>query len=277
MSDALSGLKTRLITALVLLSVVFLLVWVPWLSWGLTLFVAGIALVGLFEYFAFVNARDVFPMARIVAAGGVMIVLAAGFGGFDVAMAALCIAVLVSVSLHARQVSSSIADSSAIVFGLVYVAWFAAHILLLHRIPEIGAGLVTMLIVIVGLTDTAAYFVGKAIGSHPLAPVISPNKSWEGAIGGFVGALLGASVIWALRESFDWRVLPDWTIWRYLATGALLSVASQAGDLVESSLKRNAGIKDSGSVFPGHGGVLDRCDGFLFAAPLLYYIADLSG
>lgn len=277
MSDALSGLKTRLITALVLLTVVLLLVWVPWLSWGLTLFVAGVALVGLFEYFALVKARDVFPMVRVVAVGGVAIVLAAGFGSVELTMATLCISVLVTVTLHARQVSSSIADSSAIVFGLIYVAWFAAHVLLLHRIPEIGPGLVTMLIVIVALTDTAAYFVGKAIGSHPLAPVVSPNKSWEGAIGGFAGALVGVYVIWALREAYGWNLLPAWPLWRYLAMGALLSVASQAGDLVESSLKRNAGIKDSGSVFPGHGGVLDRCDGFLFAAPLLYYIADLFG
>ncbi|MCH7960435.1 MAG: phosphatidate cytidylyltransferase [Candidatus Hydrogenedentes bacterium] len=277
MSDVLSGLKTRLITALVLLAVVLLVVWVPWLWWGLVLFVAGVALVGIFEYFALVSTRDVFPMVRIVAAGGLMIVLAAGFGGFGVAAAALCVAVLVAVTLHARQVSSSIADTSAIVFGLVYVAWFAAHVPLMHRIPEIGPGLVTMLIVVVALTDTAAYFVGKTFGKHPLAPVISPNKSWEGAIGGFAGALLGVYLIWALREANEWSALPAWSVWRYLAMGALLSIASQAGDLVESSLKRNAGIKDSGSIFPGHGGVLDRCDGFLFAAPLLYYIADLFG
>ena len=277
MIDALSGIRTRLITALVLLTVVFLVVWVPWLWWGLVLFVAGVALVGMFEYFALVGARDIFPMVRVVAAGGVIIVLAAGFCGIGVAAAALCVAVLVVVTLHARQVSSSIADTSAIVFGLVYVAWFAAHVPLMHRIPEIGPGLVTMLIVVVGLTDTAAYFVGKSFGKHPLAPVVSPNKSWEGAIGGFVGALLGVCVIWALREAYEWSALPAWSIWRYLAMAALLSIASQAGDLVESSLKRNADIKDSGSVFPGHGGVLDRCDGFLFAAPLLYYIADLFG
>ena len=139
-------------------------------------------------------------------------------------------------------------------------------------LPGEGPGIVTALFVSVILTDTAAYFGGRALGRHKLAPVVSPNKTWEGAVSGFVFAVLGMCVLYVLRDRYSWTALPEWSLFKYAIAGALLSVASQVGDLVESSLKRDAGVKDSGVFFPGHGGVLDRCDGFLFAAPVLYYI-----
>jgi len=106
--------------------------------------------------------------------------------------------------------------------------------------------------------------------SHKMAPVLSPNKTWEGAVAGFLAALLGMAAACLLSRWFN--ALPQWTLAHYLGIGAVLSVVSQVGDLAESSLKRAAGVKDSGSLFPGHGGVLDRCDGFLFATPALYYM-----
>ncbi len=125
----------------------------------------------------------------------------------------------------------------------------------------------------VALADTGAYFTGKTIGRHKLAPLVSPNKTIEGAVGGIVWAILGMAVVFTLRGWFGWEVFPAWPLWRYVATGVLLAFFSQIGDLAESMLKRDAGIKDTGDIFPGHGGVLDRCDGFLIAAPLLYWLA----
>jgi phosphatidate cytidylyltransferase len=87
--------------------------------------------------------------------------------------------------------------------------------------------------------------------------------------------MVGVVFIHYLRQRYQWPALPAWTFWQYAVAGALLSVTSQIGDIAESLLKRDAGVKDSGAFFPGHGGVLDRCDGFLFAAPALYYMAVL--
>jgi phosphatidate cytidylyltransferase len=129
---------------------------------------------------------------------------------------------------------------------------------------------------IVALTDTGAFFVGKAIGRHKLAPKASPGKTWEGAVGGFAASILGAITVYVVSNNYPALHFPEWDMWRYLYAGVVLSIASQIGDLAESVLKRDAGVKDSGNFFPGHGGVLDRCDGFLFAAPFLYYIALFS-
>jgi phosphatidate cytidylyltransferase len=146
-------------------------------------------------------------------------------------------------------------------------------LVLIHGIPEIGPGLVTLLFVLLIATDTGAYFVGSLIGKRKLAPKVSPNKTWEGAIAGFVCAVLGGWAVYALQQNGIIGGFPDWTLAKYLQSAAMLSVASQIGDLAESALKRDAGIKDSGNLFPGHGGVLDRCDGFLFTSPFLYYMS----
>ena len=114
-------------------------------------------------------------------------------------------------------------------------------------------------------TDTGAYFTGRAIGRHPMAPRISPNKTWEGAAGG-----LGAAVIAvvALGLAFD----VDTPRWQQVIIGVAVGVASQLGDLLESRLKRVSNVKDAGSIIPGHGGVLDRLDSIVVSIPVVYYL-----
>lgn len=273
MSTGGSGLGTRVATGLAVLSVSFALIWVPGLELGFALLVAVFASIGLYEYYGLARARSIPCETAGGTLAGTLVAASGTLGNPSVTCMLLFAGCSFVAVLHVVRGHSSVAGLASSTFGVVYVGWFAAHVLMLHRNTEAGPGLVTVLIVVVALTDTAAYFVGRFLGKHKLAPVVSPNKTWEGAAGGFVFTLAAVLILHALRGRWGWNALPDWSVGRYLAAGALLSIASQAGDLAESSLKRDAGAKDSGTIFPGHGGVLDRCDGFLFAAPVLYYMS----
>lgn len=141
------------------------------------------------------------------------------------------------------------------------VPYFALPIVAVVRLRQIDPWVVFLLFAIVWLGDSAAYYVGSTFGRHKMAPRVSPNKSWEGAIAGLVIAL-AATLAWSM-----WRF--GRVEWGLMALGGVTGVAGQIGDLVESMLKRGAGVKDSGGLLPGHGGALDRLDALLFAAPTL--------
>jgi phosphatidate cytidylyltransferase len=143
-------------------------------------------------------------------------------------------------------------------FGVPY---FAAPIAAVSHLQRADPWLVFLLFAIVWLGDSAAYYVGRRLGRHKMAPVVSPNKSWEGAAAGFVTSLLAAAA-WSL-----WRL--GWVDPGLLAVAAATAAAAQVGDLMESLIKRGAGVKDSGHILPGHGGVFDRMDAMLFAAPVM--------
>lgn len=128
-----------------------------------------------------------------------------------------------------------------------------------------GTGALLLLILVVAATDIGAYFAGRLIGGKKLAPRLSPNKTWAG-LGGGVLAAIGVFLVWTEGEGF-----PDALWW-----GAILAITAQCGDIFESSLKRRAGVKDAGNILPGHGGLLDRLDGLLFAAPVFVLLAVVS-
>src|SRR5579863_420234 len=146
--------------------------------------------------------------------------------------------------------------------GLLLVAFPLTYAIRLHGIGPQGPLLLMFALVITWVADSVAYFVGRAIGKHPLAPHLSPKKTWEGSIGSFVGSLLVALVF------ARWIAAP---IPHLLAMAAFGHIAGQVGDLLESAYKRSAGIKDSGSLLPGHGGVLDRIDALILAIPVVWY------
>lgn len=148
-------------------------------------------------------------------------------------------------------------------FGIVYIGLMFAFFLLLRFMPD-GDGFFYMLSTafITFANDTAAYFIGIKFGRHKLSPKISPKKSVEGSIGGLLGGLVIAVVIGLFFHK---------PIWLMLLLGAMIVIAGQFGDLIESIIKRNAGVKDSGMFLPGHGGVLDRIDSLLLSAPVVYY------
>jgi phosphatidate cytidylyltransferase len=143
-------------------------------------------------------------------------------------------------------------------FGAPY---FAAPIAAMHHLKVADPWLVFLLCAIVWLGDTGAYYAGRRLGRHKMAPVVSPNKTWEGAAAGFAASLIAAAVWSYFRLG---RIDPG-----LLGVAALTAAAAQIGDLMESLIKRGAGVKDSGHVLPGHGGVLDRMDAMLFAAPVM--------
>ena len=151
------------------------------------------------------------------------------------------------------------------VLAICYVNWLLGHGFWLRDLPS-GREWVLLLIWVTWLGETAAYLVGSTVGRHRLAPVISPNKTVEGAVAQFCVSILAA----ALGQAWFFGALP---LDHAIAVGAMLGIVGQVGDLVESVLKRSAGAKDTGRLIPGHGGMLDRIDSLLFNTPVLFYYA----
>lgn len=175
-----------------------------------------------------------------------------------------------------RDDDRPLASAATTIFGVVYPAALLAFLIPLRMgggpgLSEADAFWLTLTVfLLVWSADTFAYFVGKAIGKHPLAPKVSPKKTWEGAVGGAVGAIVVAAV---LRLT-----LLDFLPWGHLLVVALVCGAlSQIGDLAESKMKRAVGAKDSGTLLPGHGGLLDRLDALILAVPLVYVYLALVG
>jgi len=159
----------------------------------------------------------------------------------------------------------SLLDSAGSLMGTLYVG-LMCYFYLLRTLPD---GWIWLIFMFAGTCacDTAAYFLGKAFGRRRIAPVLSPKKTLEGAIGGLLGSVLIA-YLFAI-------IYPFLPVPKLLLLGLLLGVAAEAGDLLESALKRQAGLKDSSTLIPGHGGILDRFDSTLFTAPLVYYYVRL--
>jgi phosphatidate cytidylyltransferase len=167
-------------------------------------------------------------------------------------------------------ITRGLTEPAIVAFGPLYVGLGLGHLLLIRALPD-GEFLVFGLLLVTWAADAGAYYLGTSVGRHKLAPTISPNKTVEGLVGGFLAATLAAFLarLW---------FLPHLTALDCLALASLLTAAGLLGDLVESAMKRGAGVKDSGKLIPGHGGMLDRLDSLLFTAPTFYYyVAFLKG
>jgi len=151
--------------------------------------------------------------------------------------------------------------------GVFYVGWMLSYWVNL-RILEDGKGWVYLAILTTFANDTGAFFVGRAWGKHKLASAISPGKTWEGALGGLLSATMGAIIVFLILNLLSPLPLGYWQI---ILLGCLISLCAQLGDLVESLLKRNMEVKESGKLLPGHGGILDRFDSLIFVGAMVYY------
>jgi phosphatidate cytidylyltransferase len=194
-----------------------------------------------------------FALSEPAAAGSLRLLLLAGALALSVGLG--------TVLLFSRTPLEEMLPALGLLgFGVPYLALPLSS---LHLLQGIDPWVIVLLLAIVWLGDAAAFYVGSAVGRHKMAPVISPKKSWEGAAASFVVAVAAAAVWDVCRRG---RLEPG-----LLAAAALTAVAAQIGDLVESMLKRSSGVKDSGQMLPGHGGMLDRVDALLFAAPVLLF------
>ena len=160
-------------------------------------------------------------------------------------------------------------------FGLIYVG-YPLMLLPMFAAKENGKTLLVFLMLVVWTGDIAALYIGKSFGKHKLAPALSPNKTWEGAIASVAGSMVIAGILVAVCQAVGRRGTTILHIteplWQTLLLALLVNTAAQIGDLVESAIKRGVGVKDSGTLLPGHGGVLDRIDALLVAAPVLWYL-----
>jgi len=155
--------------------------------------------------------------------------------------------------------------------GILYIGWLLSHMVALRGLPDsdiVGRNLVFFVLFVTWVSDTTAFFIGRRFGQHKLVPSISPGKTWEGAIGGICGAIAVSTLFFA-PTPFQLPLV----YWQAILLSALASILGQVGDLVESLLKRNMGVKDSGWLMPGHGGILDRIDSLVFAGTVVYYYA----
>jgi phosphatidate cytidylyltransferase len=273
----------RILTATVLILAVFALIFFGQL-WMITLFSAIVAELAAYEYLklAAVGAESHGLKLRIPVwwmALGTALAFIVTLPGFPVegqlpVLSALTLALFAWNGFRSPLVQV-LPDTAQGLFGLIYIAYPLTLIPLLWK-QEDGPALVLFLMVCVWAGDIAALYIGRAFGKRKLAPRLSPGKTWLGSIASIAGSMLAASIVIAISNALLARgntlLHIAQPLWQSLLLAAILNIAAQLGDLLESAIKRGAGVKDSGTMLPGHGGILDRIDALLLAAPVLWFI-----
>lgn len=259
-----SAFWSRIAVALALLPVVVALVYLGgWWLWGLAL--AG-GLVALHELYAIGASLKPLRLGGYV--GAVATLLGMQLGGVPWLLVGLLSTLLFAfcVFLLSQTRPTFTAAMGATVLGVAWVFGGLACLLLVRDIPEHGLWAIVAVLFTVFVSDTFAYFVGRAIGRHRMAPAISPGKSWEGFFGGTIAAVfVPFLLLYRDRDEFL-------SVGELFVLGVAVAVAGVLGDLFESAVKRDLGVKDSGRVLAGHGGMLDRLDALLFAGPVAYTV-----
>jgi len=231
-----------------------------------TALVTAVVVLACIEYNAMTFGKE-FPLEKgMVLFGAVLLPLAAGFGGPECLQAALTAIIVISFLLflwNIRKVGISVLPLGRVFFALVYLPLLLSHFIFLRQ-EESGALWIFFILLLTSSGDIAAFYFGRTLGKHKLYPLVSPGKTVEGAIGSMAGSILACM----LYQTFFLPTLP-------LGHAAILALVGnclgQLGDLCESALKRSSGVKDSGTLLPGHGGMMDRLDSLIFLAPFVYY------
>jgi phosphatidate cytidylyltransferase len=265
----------RILTAIVLIALVFALVFFGQL-WMMTLFAALVAELAAYEYLQLTSLSGTKVPLWWMAAATAMVFLVTFAWPTEAQLpvfSALAF-ILFAVAGFTAPLARVLPDTAAGLFGLVYIAYP------LSLLPPIwnrddGKPLLIFLMVCVWAGDIAALYIGKNFGKHKLAPRLSPGKTWEGSAASLVGSMLVAAIVFWIGDALSARgnllLHIQEPLWQLLLLAMVQNAAAQVGDLLESAIKRGAGVKDSGTMLPGHGGILDRIDALLLAAPVLWY------
>ncbi len=265
------ALLLRLLTGSALIAlVVWVLFWAP--PWVFALVTIAFVGLGLNEFFSLVERKGILIERWIGLAVGLLIPISILFEfeptkGWELFFMVVALLTLFLLQLRRRDSSQAIVGVSTALFGIFYVSWCFSFLIKLRFLsgPSIPSGswLVALLLLITKGGDVGAYCVGSVVGRHPLVPRISPHKTWEGVMGGLLFSVGGA---WALRPVFS-----QVPVQHLLILGLMLGILGQLGDLSESLIKRDCQVKDSGTLLPGMGGVLDVLDSLLFTSPICYF------
>ncbi len=264
-------LKERVLSAVIGVILLILIFKVGGLVFlGLNIIVVGL---GLNEYFRLVEAKGVKTDKTMGIIIGISLIILIYFQinnlNFIFGSLFLILILILLKQIFVKMDGSVILVTAVTFFGVLYIVGLFSHLVLLYNLKSVGEYgylIVWLPIIATWLTDTGAYFTGINFGKHPLAPNISPKKTIEGAIGGAFCSIV-FSIIMSNYLGFGY--------WHGILLGLLIAIFGQLGDLVESLLKRDAQIKDSGTIIPGHGGILDRIDSLLFSLPIVYYYLQL--
>lgn len=271
-------LRKRFITALWAIPLLIAVIWFdnPWLF---TSFIALVGLLAIIEFFRLIQKLDITPLyvfgiiwtlLFIVVHNPLLPDIIEPHFNFNLVIPIIFtsgIIISVSTLLTRKQKTNSFAAWSWTFTGILYVGWLLGYLVALRGIEDGRSWVFYALFCTFG-SDTAAFFIGRLVGRHKLAPSISPGKTWEGSLGGLLGAA-GISLLFLLPTPVSLASQLTW--WQAILLGLLVSIFGQVGDLVESLFKRNVGAKDSGNLFAGHGGILDRIDSIVFAIVIVYY------
>lgn len=224
-----------------------------------------IFVLGLSELYDLLDNKGIPPNKYTTILAGIIILITAGLQPGLVKFIIPLIVIILLLNILIGNIKNSVRSLSSSIFSTVYIPLNLGFILLTRQLPEVGFKITLTTFVTVWACDTFAYFFGSWLGKKPLAPKISPNKSIIGAIAGFIGSIVTVTLLYLFK------ILPNnISLIKIIGIGILIGVFTQLGDLIESIIKRDMDVKDSGSILLGHGGVLDRFDSILIVAPVVY-------
>jgi phosphatidate cytidylyltransferase len=259
-----TSLYSRILVAIVGLPIVLLAVYYG--GWWLFTLVAVAAVVAVHEFVTI--ARPLRPLAPAVYIGAVLALLGAEKGGLVWLLGGFLSCFVVAFALNAISTTRAPATAAigSTVLGAAWIGLGLGHILLLRELHDEARLLVLSVLLSVFAASTFAFFGGRLLGRHKLAPTLSPGKTWEGLlVGAFAGVFVAFVALYPDRDHYL-------VIWQAIVLGLVVVVAEVSGDLFESMLKRDLDVKDTGRLLGGHGGMLDRIDALLFAAPAAFYL-----
>ncbi|HAF49148.1 MAG TPA: hypothetical protein DCL08_07925 [Anaerolineaceae bacterium] len=265
-------LSQRVKAALIFVPLVLILIYIG--GWVFNLFITGLLLLAAYEFVRLFNQMGYHPSFLVASLGILLIIIQRWF--FEVQHLSIFLSfflffVVVAALIEYERGKTDAAFNLAInLMVSFYLGWVGSHFILIRALPE-GLGWLLTALPATWIADSGAYFIGRWIGKQKMTPRLSPGKTWAGLLGGIIAGSLSGLLLLLLWRAVGLLAV-DTPLWQGLVMGFVVSILSPAGDLFISLFKRTAGVKDTGNIIPGHGGILDRIDTWIWAGMLGYYL-----